>query len=341
MSLPFIRFLGPTASILGLLALGYFGVTKGFDFSVFDEAIVAVEETGGAPTNTSLAGVEKTPDRLRIASFNIKVFGESKSSDRNVMQVLAKIFTRFDLVAVQEIRSPHARPVDKLVELINASGHRYEATLSRSLGRTSQTEQYAYVWDTRRIQLRPQSEYVVEDSADLMHREPFVASFQTTLIDQSRGEPFSFTLINVHTDPDEVKGDGPDNELNVLDDVFLSVREFEYAVHGEDDVILLGDLNADGEKLYELGAIPGLDSVVGPYPTNTAGTKTYDHILLDRSTTQEFTGQAGVVDFVAHLGLTPDQAKAVSDHCPIWAEFSMYEGAATTTVAAASTTPPR
>lgn len=339
MSLALLRFLGPTASILGLLALAYFGVTKGFDFSVFDEAVVAVDGSGNA-ANTSLVGAQKTPDRLRVASFNIKVFGKSKSSDQNVMSVLSHIFTQFDLIAVQEIRSHDFRPVDKLVELINASGHRYKATLSPPLGRTSQTEQYAYVWDTQRVGLVPQTAYVVDDAGDLMHREPLVASFQTVVADESR-QPFRFTLINVHTDPDEVKGDGPDNEINVLDDVFLSVREYEYAMYQEDDVILLGDLNVDGEHLYELGAIPGIASVVGPYPTNTAGTKTYDHILIDRSMTQEFTGRAGVVDFVEHLGLTSEQATAVSDHRPIWAEFSVYEGKAAATVAAVSSTAPR
>lgn len=341
MRLPFVRFFGPTASIVGLLALAYFGVTKGFDFSSLDDVIVAVEETGNPPVNTSLVGVEKTPERIRIASFNIQRFGKSKSSDQNVMRVLAEIVAQFDLVAVQEVLVPDARPVEKLVERINASGMRYQATLSRPLGRTSYTEQYAYVWDTQRIQLRSQSEYVVEDSSDLMHRQPFVASFQTVVSDPSRGEPFSFTLINAHTDPDEVKGDDPNNELNVLDDVFLSVREYEYAVYGEDDVILVGDLNADHENLYELGAIPHLESVVGPYPTNTAGTKVYDHILLDRRMTDEFTGQAGVVGFVEHLDLTPDQAKAVSDHRPVWAEFSIYEGTAASTVAAVTTTAPR
>lgn len=339
MHLPFLRFFGPTASILGLLALAYFGVTKGFDFSALDEAIVAVDGTDSAPANSSLVGAQKRPDRLRIASFNIKVFGESKSNDRNVMQVLAKILTQFDLIAVQEIRSHDVRPMDKLVALINTSGHRYEATLSPPLGGdiSTQTEQYAYIWDTSRVEHIRQTAYVVEDSSRLMHREPLVASFQTLVSDQSRGKPFRFTLINVHTDPDEVTGDGSGNELNVLDDVFLSVRDYEYAMHGEDDVILLGDLNADAEHLWELGAIPGLDSIIGPYPTNTAGTKTYDHILLDRSMTKEFTGQAGVVSYVEHLGLTPEQAVAVSDHCPIWAEFSMHEGAAASSVASAST----
>jgi endonuclease/exonuclease/phosphatase family metal-dependent hydrolase len=342
MRLPFVRFLGPFASILGLLALAYFGVTKGFEFAALDELAQTTESREGA-ADTSLVGIRQAPDRIRIASFNIQVFGEKKSSDANVMKVLAHLFQQFDLIAVQEmeIRSPHVRPIDKLISLINQAGWQYEATLSPSLGRTSQTEQYAYVWNTERIELVPQSAYVVEDGRDLMHREPLVASFQTIVPADPRGEPFRFTLINVHTDPDEVSGPGPDNELNILDDVFLSVREYEYAIRGEDDILLLGDLNVNEADLAELGSVPGIMTVAGDTPTNTAGTKIYDHILLDQTMTREFTGRAGVVEFVKHLGLTPEQAAAVSDHRPVWAEFSAYEGSAAASLASTSTAAPQ
>ncbi len=340
MRLPFVRFLGPTVSILGLLALAYFGVTKGFEFAALDDLLQTTEsQQEGA--DTSLVGIRQAPDRIRIASFNIQVFGEKKSSDTNVMRVLGHIFQQFDLIAVQEVRSPHARPIDKLVAQINQAGWQYQATLSRSLGRTSQTEQYAYVWNTERIELLPDSAYVVDDAQDLMHREPLVASFQTIVPADPRGEPFRFTLINVHTDPDEVSGPGSNNELNVLDDVFLSVREYEYAVREEDDVLLLGDLNVNDANLAELGSVPGIVTVAGDTPTNTAGTKTYDHILLDRTMTREFTGRAGVLEFVEHLGMTAEQAAAVSDHRPVWAEFSAYEGAAAASLASASTAPPQ
>jgi hypothetical protein len=41
--------------------------------------------------------------------------------------------------------------------------------------------------------------------------------------------------------------------------------------------------------------------------------------------TREFTGQFGVLDFQRDLGLTEEQAILVSDHQPLWAEFSAYE----------------
>ncbi|QDS92308.1 Endonuclease/Exonuclease/phosphatase family protein [Roseimaritima multifibrata] len=274
---------------------------------------------------TSSSGNQKPFDRIRIASFNIKVFGKSKSEDTNVMGVLAHIMQLFDVVAIQEVRSPDSFPVDKLIQRINQGNTRYASSVGVAQGRSSQLEQYAYVWDTTRIREIPNATYVVNDPEDLMHRSPMVATFECIVPANAGRNGFKFTMINVHTDPDEVKGDTPANELNVLDDVYKSVREFEYMRQGEDDFFLVGDLNVDPQHLYELGQIPGLQSVTGPTPTNTKGTAIYDHILVDRMTTSEFTGSAGVLELVQHLGLTPDQAWAVSDHQPIWAEFSIYE----------------
>jgi hypothetical protein len=49
-------------------------------------------------------------------------------------------------------------------------------------------------------------------------------------------------------------------------------------------------------------------------------------MLFDHAATIEFTGRAGVFDLVREFNLTEQQALEVSDHFPIWAEFSAYEG---------------
>ena len=73
------------------------------------------------------------------------------------------------------------------------------------------------------------------------------ASAQST---QTPTEAFTFTLINVHTDPDIVA-----TEMSVMDDVYRVVRDDG---RDEDDVIILGDFNADDAHLGELGQVPGI-----------------------------------------------------------------------------------
>jgi endonuclease/exonuclease/phosphatase family metal-dependent hydrolase len=181
---------------------------------------------------------------IRIASFNIQAFGQTKLAKPQVMETLVNLVRRFDIVAIQEIRSKQQDVMPRFVELINKDGGRqYDFVISRRLGRTSSQEQYAFVFDAQRVEVDRRYCYTVADPGDRLHREPFVAAFR------ARGPPpdqaFTFTLINIHTDPDEV-----DQELNALDDVYRAVQ---YDGRGEDDVILLGDLNThSGRSLSDV-----------------------------------------------------------------------------------------
>lgn len=330
------QFIGPSVSIAGMLAVAFMLFTGKINLSSLDlgtlasqlgsqqDPTAATADAGVTPIRLDRAG-PRDENRIRIATYNIEAFGESKAAKADVMRVLATIVSSFDLVAIQEVRSPQAMPVARLLELINRSGGRYDAALSPPIGHTSHKEQYAFVWDTTRIRLIPESSYVVNDNESRMHRAPMVASFETRVPAAQGRLPFRFTLINVHTDPDEVAAKNPESEMNVLDDVFVRVREYEYGAHREEDFVLLGDLNVDTKHLGELGQVPGIVSVAGAQPTNTIGTENYDHILIDHNTTTEFTGRAGVIDYEHDFGLSREAALQVSDHRPVWAEFGAYE----------------
>ncbi len=335
--IPIVRWIGPSVTIAGVLALLGFVFTGRIDFSRLDSLTGNVASTADGPVVQPVSlrnlGLKKA-ETIRIATFNIKVFGEKKSQDQNVMGVLAQVINQFDAVAIQEVRGGDSAAIDRLIQLVNLSGGNYASILSEPIGRTSQKESYAFVWDQSRIMYVTNSAYVVQDTADRMHREPMVASFEVRTKPVSGRLPFSFNIINAHTDPDEVSASTGINELDVLDDVFVRVRDYEYQTNGQEDTLLVGDLNVDVAGLSELGKIPNVVSVAGDVKTNTLRTKTYDHILLDRTVTTEFTGRFGVLDFQNDLGLTQEQANLVSDHQPVWAEFSAYESVRQPTMAA-------
>jgi endonuclease/exonuclease/phosphatase family metal-dependent hydrolase len=283
-----------------------------------------------APGNQTLGG-----DMIRIASFNIQVFGEQKISNPDVLRVLAEIVRHFDIVAVQEIRDEQQSLLPRFVEAINAPGLGFDFVIGPRLGRTTSKEQYAYIFNTDTIEVDRRAAYTVADPDDLLHREPYVASFRCR-----RAEPdlaFTFTLVNIHTDPTPQT---LREELTVLDDVFQSVRSHP---RGEDDVILLGDFNANYQHLGDLNRMPNLifavtNSSAGKLlATNITGKAQYDNIVFDRAATQEFLGRSGVFDFLREYNLSQAQAKLVSDHLPVWAEFSIYEGGVPGRVAARPT----
>src|SRR5262245_48760413 len=44
-------------------------------------------------------------DTIRVATFNIQVFGESKLNDPEAMQAIVAILRNFDVTAIQEVRA--------------------------------------------------------------------------------------------------------------------------------------------------------------------------------------------------------------------------------------------
>lgn len=259
-------------------------------------------------------------ETLTIASFNIQVFGQSKADNPQVMETLAAIIRRFDLTAIQEIRSIRQDVIPRLIDRINSAGVNYAFEIGPRLGRTSSKEQYAFIYNANRVELVADSIYTPLDPGDRLHREPLVARFR------ARGPPerqaFTFTLVNVHTDPDEVDPHDPGSEINALADFYIGARMNGWQ---EDDVILLGDLNADTYNLGELGQLQNIRAAIAGRPTNTRRTKTYDNLLFMADATTEFTGNAGVFDIQQEFGLTLDEALEVSDHLPVWGKFRIHE----------------
>jgi len=257
---------------------------------------------------------------IKIASFNIQVFGDKKLSDSRVAYTLARVVQQFDVVAIQEIRTQNDRHMQDFVSLINSTGAHYDYVVGPRLGNSKSTEQYAYVFNTDKVMIDRVSVYTVGDPDNLLHREPLVASFSTKL------EPsvaFTFTLVNVHTDPDApvLK-----QELEALAEVYRVVRR---AGGNEDDVIMLGDFNASDQEMGQtrLAMIPDLKPLVrgsGIF-SNTRQNKLYDNLLIHTPSTTEYMGRSGVLNYAQPLNMTLAQAETVSDHFPVWAEFSAYE----------------
>jgi endonuclease/exonuclease/phosphatase family metal-dependent hydrolase len=289
-----------------------------YQFKGLEDVRIEPRAGGGAARNDAEATypVSDSGGTIKIASFNIQVFGRSKLEKPAVMQVLCDVARRFDVIAIQEVRAREDDIVPRFVQQLNAGGRRYDFLIGPRLGRTTSKEQYAFVYDTATIEADRSALYTVEDRADLLHREPLVASFRVR--GPAPQEAFTFTLVNVHTDPDEVP-----RELGALAGAFRAVRNDG---RGEDDIILLGDLNADERRLGALAQLPNITWVVSGTPTNTRGSQTYDNILFNRVATSEFTGLSGVIDLMREYQLTLDAALEVSDHLPIWAEFSAVEG---------------
>ena len=312
---------------LGVLAAvvvgGWYFVTH---YEVGGLESLTVEPRADAPDEVSGVAQEGQQDSpvpqaqgngtIRVATINLGPFDRQKLGKRHVVGYLVKVIRQFDVVAIQDVRARNQGLLVEFVEQLNSEGRHYDFVLPSEVGRDPVEQYSAFLFDQASVHLDRNTVYSVQDEAGRFRREPLVASFQAR--GPNEGEAFTFTLINVHTDPRQTV-----IELDLLDDVFRAVRD---SGRGEDDIVLLGDLNADERHLGQLGEVPNIAWAIFDLPTTTRGTRLVDNILFDVRATAEFTGRSGVVDLIREFNLTMREAVEISDHLPVWAEFSVYEG---------------
>jgi len=253
---------------------------------------------------------------IRIATINFEPMDRNTLAEQHVAGQAAALIRRFDVVALQDIRARNQGLMLELLEQVNSLGHKYDFATCQSVGRET-TEQYsAFLFNRANIEIDRSTVYSVSDPSNYFRQKPLVASFRVRGPDAS--EAFTFTLVNIHVSDDSAKV-----EIDLLDDVLKTVRNDP---RGEDDVILLGDFNADDKHLGQLGRLPRITCVITDFPTTTRGSRLSDNIVFDRLTTLEFTGRSGVVDIMRELNLPMEEAINISRHLPVWAEFSIFEG---------------
>ena len=85
--------------------------------------------------------------------------------------------------------------------------------------------------------------------------------------------------------------------------------------------------NADDVKIARsrLGQIPGVTPLVRGVFSNTRQNHLYDNLVVHLPSTTECVGRSGVFNVMERFKLTAAEAELVSNHLPVYAEFSAYE----------------
>ncbi len=262
---------------------------------------------GTTTTPTTNTSSNKT---IKIASFNIQIFGRAKAKKPEVMEILARTISNFDIVAIQEIRDKTATAIKKLEVDVDELGTNYDYIMGPRLGRTNSKEQYAFFYNTETITASGSYTYI-ENSGDIFHREPFIGKFQ------AKNGIFDFIIINIHADPDEAT-----SEIKSLPLVVNDAKSH----FSENDVIVLGDLNADCSYYNEDSShtLTGSDYkwlISNDMVTNMANTPcTYDRIIITSTLREDYADVANVFRFDQEFELDCER-REVSDHYPVFASF--------------------
>ncbi|KAM3837918.1 deoxyribonuclease-1-like [Diretmus argenteus] len=261
---------------------------------------------------------------MKIASFNIQKFGRHKVSDPNNLNILVKIVSRYDIIVIIEVVDISGESVTTFLEALNRDRqdkHHYSLKISSRLGRTCYKEQFMFLYRDDLVDLVGTYQFDDQLTAeeDIFARDPYILRFRclnTVLKD--------LVMIPVHTKPED-----SDKELDELYDVFQDVKR----KWKTDNVMMLGDFNADGSYLsnrkmkdLRIRKDKNFHWLIGDDVDTTASTKndnTYDRIVVygDDMLQAIVPNSAKPFNFQKAYGLTYEQALKVSDHYPVEVEL--------------------
>lgn len=251
------------------------------------------------------------PDTIRLASWNIRIFSND-SRDDDELKLICQNIIDYDLIALIELRDEAI--LQRTEAMLKTMGKDYEHQISDEVGRGVK-ERYALLYDVSKVEVINPGR-IFPDPDDYFIREPYYASFRS-------GE-FDFTIVVTHI----IWGDSVRarrEEILKLADVYEQIQETDPS---EQDIILVGDFNRepDDEKSFEkLKAIPSMAFLFDlPQKTIIEDTNLYDNIWFQSDYVREYNGTNGIDKFdETDFGNNDAAARmAISDHRPVWAEFS-------------------
>jgi endonuclease/exonuclease/phosphatase family metal-dependent hydrolase len=269
-------------------------------------------------------------ENILIATWNIAQFSNKKKS--RALQYIADICERFDIIAIQEVKSD-LRGLSRLQKLLPGN---YKILVSDPTGNY---ERMAFLYDKRTV-ISTGLVCEIGFSGTLQspeefqfNRMPYCASF--------RAGRFDFVIVSVHIAEGSSLGETGrilrEREITTLVDLLKGKTKQQTGKVFDRDFFIVGDFNiqSSGDRFFEALTQgpeprflmpPGMDQT----KTNYSQTKTYDKIAWLPRDDFQFSGSLGVVPFGNVLykenGQPQNAArKEISDHLPLWAEFKINE----------------
>lgn len=291
---------------------------------------------------------KKLEKNILIATWNIRAFGDltkkwqsekedSPKRDWHALACIAEILSRFDVIAIQEVKA-NLRALRHTLKLL---GDHYSLILTDvNRGDAGNDERMAYIFDTRRVQLSGLAcELVVPDEwrstisesslKEQFVRSPYAVSF--------RSQNSTFILVTLHI----LYGKKSSDRINELKGIAEWMADWARDIHAyHQNLITLGDFNIDerGDLLNQTFIEKGLyipEELANPAVTRSIfdETKFYDQIAWFQNakgipTLDLKFKTGGNYNFLNYAlknrNLTKNQKSwMLSDHFPLWAEFEI------------------
>ena len=249
--------------------------------------------------------------QVKAVSWNLENFGQSKSAES--MSFIANTLKAYDIVAIQEVvaGSGGAQAVALLADALNRKGAQWDYTISDPTSSSAyKTERYAFLWKTAKVKKIGRA-WLEQKYHQEIDREPYYCTFE---YDSKR-----FTLVNFHA---ITKSKQPETEIKYF--------KFLPPAYPNLNLVFLGDFNCPQSHsvftpLKKIGYIQVFQnqktSLKKECTRGNCLASEFDNIFYSPKLSVH---RFGVIPFYDSFA-TLKEARTVSDHIPIWFEFSVVE----------------
>lgn len=264
---------------------------------------------------------EQKASTLRIATWNIREFGNTKGGGRtdDAYFFIAEIISRFDIVALQEVRED-MQALRRVEDILGREWKKVYTDVTDRTGTQGNGERMVYLYDSRKVTFSGLAgEAVLTGKKDDVPpkqfvRTPFLCGFQS-----------GWTKINLCT-VHLIYGKGgtakkePQARLDEIAKLvgFIGKRAKDDQKFNKSNWVLLGDFNIIGEETdgYKILRSEGFD--VPPKLQKRKGSnlkkdKWYDQIAVHEVQNQFEILSAGVFDWQPHVFNKPEDYQAELD----------------------------
>ena len=248
--------------------------------------------------------------QVKLISWNVENLGSSKSPSD--LLYIVNILKDYDVVALQEVVAGDggAQAVAKLADELNRKGSKWDYTISDPTSSSAyKTERYAFLWKTSKV--KKIGDAWLEKKYHLeIDREPYFCTFEY--------ENKQFTVANFHAITKKMQ---PETEIK-----YFKFLPEEYP---NLNLIFVGDFNCPQSHTvfnplkkmgYKSILINQKTSLKKECKNGNCLASEFDNMYYDALKIS--VDKAGIIPFYNNFN-SLQEARFISDHIPIWIQFSL------------------
>jgi hypothetical protein len=289
---------------------------------------------------------KKLTGNLILGTWNIREFGNTKYGGRMIesLYYIAEIISRFDLIAIQEVRD-NLEDINSVCRILGKDWGIFISIVTQ--GTSGNKERLAFLYDKRTVSFRNIAGQIIlppSDDTTQFARSPYVVRFQSGWL------KFDICTAHIYYGNASVKSPEYGRRVQEIADMVNFFKKFYVDKDEANNIFILGDFNIENKKSETYKAatssvfkIPDAILKSNLPGSNVKQDKIYDQILYFNKYKDITFKAAGIYNFydvvfdnlsayskriqkhyqkVTQKQFDDFKTYQMSDHLPLWVEMN-------------------